>query len=65
MVRNLCPDKHGRAPGAEYTECADCFGKGSEEKRQLKRLAKRCCETPLNVYPAARPAWGSSDRGSG
>lgn len=37
MVRNLCPDKHGRAPGAEYTECAVVSG-GLEEKRSLNAL---------------------------
>ena len=32
---------------------------GLEEKRQLKRLIKRCCYKLLKGYTGRRPAWGS------
>ena len=38
-------------------EIADCGG--LEEKRQLKRLVKRCCYQLLRRYTGRRPAWGS------
>ena len=34
------------------------FG-GLEEKRQLKRLIKRCCYRLFKAYTGRRPAWGS------
>lgn len=30
--------KHGRAPGAEYTECADCFGEAWRKSVSLNAL---------------------------
>ncbi|MBE5798952.1 MAG: coproporphyrinogen dehydrogenase HemZ [Clostridiales bacterium] len=38
-------------------EAFDCGG--LEEKRQLKRLIKRCCYRLFKEYTGRRPAWGS------
>lgn len=35
------------------------FGGGLEEKRQLKRLVKRCCYLLLKRHTGRTPAWGS------
>lgn len=34
-------------------------GRALEEKRQLKRLVKRCCYQVLKAYTGRHPAWGS------
>jgi len=36
-----------------------CLDGGLEEKRQLKRLIKRCCYQLLKSFTGRRPAWGS------
>ena len=38
---------------------AACLDGGLEEKRQLKRLVKRCCYQLLKHYTGRTPAWGS------
>ena len=44
----------------EHSLSADaCLDGGLEEKRQLKRLIKRCCYQLLKTYTGRRPAWGS------
>lgn len=42
----------------ELSGCA-CTDGGLEEKRQLKRLIKRCCYQLLKAYTGRQPAWGS------
>ncbi len=44
---------------AEKTLSAPVFFGGLEEKRQLKRLIKRCCYQLLKDYTGRQPAWGS------
>ena len=41
------------------TLCAPAVSGGLEEKRQLKRLIKRCCYQLLKSYTGRQPAWGS------
>ena len=38
---------------------APVFAGGLEEKRQLKRLVKRCCYQLFKTYTGRQPAWGS------
>jgi len=44
---------------AENTLSAAVFSGGLEEKRQLKRLIKRCCYQLFKDYTGRQPAWGS------
>ena len=45
--------------GVENALSAPVFEGGLEEKRQLKRLIKRCCYQLLKSYTGRQPAWGS------
>lgn len=42
-----------------HLSAAAVLSGGLEEKRQLKRLIKRCCYQLLKDYTQRRPAWGS------
>ena len=44
---------------AENTLGAPVFCGGLEEKRQLKRLIKRCCYQLFKDFTGRQPAWGS------
>ena len=44
---------------AEETLSAPVVCGGLEEKRQLKRLVKRCCYQLMKRVAGRRPAWGS------
>ena len=43
----------------ESLQAAAVIDESLEEKRQLKRLIKRCCYRLLKRYTGRRPAWGS------
>lgn len=50
----LCDDRK-----EENVLSAPVFAGGLEEKRQLKRLVKRCCYQLFKTYTGRQPAWGS------
>ena len=63
MWRETCTLRDG-ARQETCTLCApsvpaDAPGGALEEKRQLKRLVKRCCYQVLKAYTGRHPAWGS------
>lgn len=49
----------GEGAREEAQLSAPAVSGGLEEKRQLKRLIKRCCYQVLKAHTGRRPAWGS------